>query len=74
MLFSRDESGRRSGGRTYSGANQRTGTASRQRADARTCSGPAADEGKISLFMRSADPGIRGSRNTISHSVHAERM
>ena len=47
------------GGRTYSGANQRTGPASRQRTDAGTCPGPAAYEGKISLFVRSADPGIR---------------
>jgi len=74
MLFARDESGRGSGGRTYSGANQRTGTAPCQRTDAGTCSGPAAYEGKISFLVRSADPGIRGGRNTISHPVHAERL
>ena len=74
MLFSRDESGRRSGGRTYSGADQRTGTSPRQRTDAGTCSGPAAYEGKIPLFVRSADPGIRAGGNTISHAVHAERL
>jgi hypothetical protein len=74
MLFARDESGRGSGGRTYSGANQRTGAASRQRTDAGTRSGAAAYEGKISLFVRSADPGIRAGRNTVSHPVHAERL
>jgi hypothetical protein len=72
MLFARDESGRGPGGRTDSGANQRTGPASRQRTDAGTCPGPAAYEGKISLFVRSADPGIRGRGNLVSHPVHAE--
>jgi hypothetical protein len=52
MLFARDESGRGPGGRTYSGANQRTGAASRQR----TRPGPAAYEGKIALFARSDAP------------------
>jgi hypothetical protein len=74
MLFTRDESGRRSGGRTYSGAYQRTGTASRQRTDAGTRTGSAAYESKISLLVRSADPGIGAGRNTISYAVHAERL
>jgi hypothetical protein len=51
VLFTRDESGRGSGCRAYSGANERTGTASRQCTNPGTRPGPAADEGKISFLV-----------------------